>query len=500
MTQETNLPKQHNQELVELHELLAEVERRKHYDKFSNTFPDDGPCKRELYVHALKFFEAGKTFTQRALIAGNRCGKTLNAAYELTCHLTGKYPHWWNGKVWDRPVDAYIAGISNELTKEVLQKELFGSFTDIGSGMIPKECIEHTVNRPGVPETVLTARIKHYTRGIFDGFSTVSLKSYEQGRISFQGFQADIVVLDEEPRDPELKSECLMRLMTRRGILMCTFTPLFGLSKVVLDFMPGGRFPANGVNPENNSWVQQIQWEDVPHLTAEMKDEMVRAIPPWMRDARMRGIPQIGAGAIYPVSEVDITAQPFKIPDFWPRVYALDVGWHKTAAAWFTQDPGDKVWYLYSEHYQGRDEPPLHAQAIKVRGKWIPGVIDPASNRSRDDGSRLLEQYIDLGLDLIMADNSVEAGIAKVWQMLSSGELKIFSTCQNWFMEFRCYHKNDQGKIPDGQADHLMDCTRYFANTGQYLAMTDPVDEEEQEQVDAVQRKQALGASRITGY
>src|SRR6516162_8297821 len=42
------------------------------------------------------------------------------------------------------------------------------------------------------------------------------------------------------------------------------------------------------------------------------------------------------------------------------------------------RDPASGMVYLYSEHYQGQGEPSSHAQAIRARGDWILGVIDPA--------------------------------------------------------------------------------------------------------------------------
>jgi len=35
--------------------------------------------------------------------------------------------------------------------------------------------------------------------------------------------------------------------MTTNGLVMCTFTPLLGLSDVVMTFMPGGRIPDDQV-------------------------------------------------------------------------------------------------------------------------------------------------------------------------------------------------------------------------------------------------------------
>ena len=66
-------------------------------------------------------------------------------------------------------------------------------------------------------------------------------------------------------------------------------------------------------------------WDDVPHLAAEEKAELWASIPPYQRDARSKGIPQLGSGAIYPVPESDLLVEPFAIPAHWPQGYGMDV-------------------------------------------------------------------------------------------------------------------------------------------------------------------------------
>jgi len=215
-----------------------------------------------------------------------------------------------------------------------------------------------------------------------------------------------------------------------------------------------------------SKYVVMATWDDVPHLSEAVKKELWESIPPYQRDARSKGVPQLGSGAIYPVPEDDVTIADFPIPDHWPRCYALDVGWNKTAAVWGALDREDGTVYLYSEHYRGLAEPVVHAEAIKSRGSWIPSVIDPAARgRSQKDGDQLLQIYKDLGLDISPANNAVEAGIHAVWMRLSGGKLKVFKSLQNWLEEFRIYRRDKDGKIVKDK-DHLMDTTRYLIMSG----------------------------------
>lgn len=224
-------------------------------------------------------------------------------------------------------------------------------------------------------------------------------------------------------------------------------------------------------------------WDDAPHLTEKDKSELLESISPHQRDARSKGIPSLGAGAIYPVPEEDIIVDPFTIPAYWPKAYGLDVGWKRTACMWGAWDRDSDIVYLYSEHYRGQSEPEIHSAGIKARGSWIPGVIDPAARgRSQIDGKRLYEMYQNLGLNLHKADNSVEAGIYEVWQRLSTGRLKIFKSLNNTLAEYRLYRRNENGKIVKDY-DHLMDALRYLIMSGLIYAEVKPVQRHAQESI-----------------
>lgn len=193
---------------------------------------------------------------------------------------------------------------------------------------------------------------------------------------------------------------------------------------------------------------------------------MLKAMPPHMRDARSKGIPALGSGSIYPVSEADVVVADFELPDHWPRVYGLDVGWNNTAAIWGAWDRETDCVYLYSEYKRGQAEPSAHAAAIRLRGDWIGGVIDPASaGSSQKDGSRLIDIYKRLGLDLSKANNEVEAGLLEIYRRLTEGRIKIFRSCQQWLSEFRLYRRDDKGRVVKDH-DHLMDATRYLVMSG----------------------------------
>jgi hypothetical protein len=97
-------------------------------------------------------------------------------------------------------------------------------------------------------------------------------------------------------------------------------------------------------------------------------------------------------------------------------------------------------------------------------------VIDPAARgRSQKDGEQLLQNYIDLGLQLLPADNSRESGLYNVHQRLATGRLKVFRSMTNWLMEYRIYRRDEKGHVVK-EKDHLMDATRYLVVSGLEVA------------------------------
>lgn len=442
--------------LIERIEVREEIARRKRERKILSYYPTEGPLRRELYIKHQEFFAGGVNHRERLMLAANRIGKTEGVGgYELALHLTGWYPDWWIGRRFDKPISAWACGDTSKTVREILQAKLLGPIGAWGTGLLPGETIARTVRATGMADTVDTIYVQHKSGGV----GQLTFKSYDQRREAFQGTEKDVIWLDEEPT-LDIYTECLMRTMTNNGMVILTFTPLLGMSEVVLSFLPGGKLDVE--TNEQKKFVVMATWDDAPHLSESAKTELWNSIPPYQRDARSKGIPQLGAGAIYPVPESDFLVAPFIIPDFWPRGYGMDVGWNFTAGVWGALDRQNDILYLTSEYKRSQAEPSIHAHGFKASGDWLPGFIDPASRgRSQHDGSQLIQDYRNLGLTLSIADNAVESGLYSVWNRLSTGRIKVFKTLSNWLMEFRLYRRDERGRVVK-ENDHLMDATRYL--------------------------------------
>lgn len=205
---------------------------------------------RKGYQRHLEHFAAGAQYKERCLMAANRVSKTLGAgAYETACHLTGEYPRWWEGRRFDTPISAWVAGKTAETTRDILQITLLGEVTSEGGrkcpdgrGVVPGDRLGRVTWKAGsVQDCIDNIQVKHNSGGT----SILGFKAYEQGRGAFEGTALHLVWFDEEP-DISVYTEALTRTMTTNGIVILTFTPLEGLSETVLSFMPAEMRPGQG--------------------------------------------------------------------------------------------------------------------------------------------------------------------------------------------------------------------------------------------------------------
>jgi phage terminase large subunit-like protein len=409
------------------------------------------------YTKQLAFFQLGASHPERLLMAANRFGKTECGAFEITCHLTGLYPHWWNGRRFHHPIDAWVGGVTNESARDVVQEKLLGPPAQRslwGSGMIPQDALQDISMARGVADLVDTINVRHVSGGV----SSVQIKSYERGREKWQGTGKHAVWMDEEPPQ-DIYTEARTRTLDKQGIVLVTFTPLLGMSEVVRRFLLE-------VSPQRAIVTATI--DDAEHFSAEQRQAIVDSYAPHEREARTKGIPTLGSGRIFPVEEAAIVIQPIVIQPHWPRIGGLDFGWdHPTSAIELAWDRDKDVVYLTKDYRVRQTLPALHTAALKPWGKSMPwswphdGLIT-----DKTSGIQVAEQYRDLGLNMLPeratfsdGTNGVEAGLIQMLERMQTNRWKVFSTCGVWLEEFRLYHRED-GKVVK-EYDDTIDASRY---------------------------------------
>lgn len=413
------------------------------------------------YAKQLEFHSVGASNRERLFLAGNRCGKTQAGAFEMAMHLTGQYPDWWQGKRFLKPVRAWAAGITSESTRDVVQEKLFGApdrREDWGTGAIPKDCLGEIVMGRGIGNAIDLASIKH----ISGGWSSLSFKAYEKGREKWQGAALEVIWNDEEgPID--IYTEALTRTNETGGIIYTTCTPLLGMSQVMMRFL----MPDKDVVVTGRITVQ-AGIEDAGHFTDEQRAAIIASYPAHEREARTKGIPQLGSGRVFPVNQDDITVSAFQIPDHWPQIAGLDFGWdHPSAAARLAWDRDNDILYVTAVHRAREQTPIMFGSSVKPWGAWLPWAW-PHDGLQHDKGSgeQLAAQYRAQGLNLLRVratfpdgSNGLEAGVTEMLDRMQTGRLMVFAHLADWFEEFNLYHRKD-GLIVKLN-DDLMSATRY---------------------------------------
>jgi phage terminase large subunit-like protein len=415
------------------------------------------------YKYQSKFHAEGKECRQRILMAANRVGKTYCGATETAYHLTGNYPEWWEGRRFSKGVRVWVAGESNDTTRDIIQKELFGVPQDPqkhGTGAVPLKSIVETIRKPGVPNAYSAVLVRHKS----GKNSHISFKAYEQGFEKFMGEAVDVIWLDEEPKQ-EIFSQCITRTADTAGVVYMTFTPEKGMTNVVSAFM-------NDLKPGQS--ITTATWDDVEHLDEKTKTQLLSVYSPAEREMRSKGIPVFGSGLVFPVPEDDIICDDFDIPRHYPCIAAIDFGFdHPTAISWVAMDPDDDIIYVYDEYRRSKETPLTHAAVINARTPSLP-VAFPHDGLQHDKGSgvQLAQQYRDLGVymlpehfsnppaeGMLKGNNSVEAGISEMLQRFETGRLKVFRSCVETMEEMRLYHRKNGKVVPI--KDDLLSAMRY---------------------------------------
>lgn len=207
--------------------------------------------------------------------------------------------------------------------------------------------------------------------------------------------------------------------------------------------------------------------DDVDHYTGEEKARIIASYPAHEREARAKGIPTMGSGRIFPVAEELITCAPKPIPKHWARINGLDFGWdHPFGSASLAWDRDTDTVYVVACYRQKEATPVMHAAAIRPWGEWIPCAW-PHDGYQHDKGSgdQLAEQYRKQHLNMLQEHAThpeggfgVEAGLMDMLDRMQTGRFKVFSNLNEWFEEFRMYHRLD-GKIVK-ERDDIMSATR----------------------------------------
>ena len=412
------------------------------------------------------FYASGMKNKQRLLMAANRVGKTFSESREFAFHATGKYPDWWAGIRFKHAPRMWALGVSFEQIRDVIQKELLGDILDgpdFGKGAIPLKSIDmdSLIRAQGTRGLVKEFKVYHEPS---KSWSSISFKAYEQGQHVLMGQSIDFIWIDEEPRDQAIYPQCVTRTATgnqgKGGYVVMTFTPENGRTPLVSSFL-------DDIKPGQS--IQNVTWDDAPHLDNDTKKQLLAAIPEYQRDMRSKGIPILGSGVIFPIADEEIKVEPFECPDHFHVLDGMDFGWDHPQAhiqLWFDLDEG--ITYVVHAWRRSERDAGQAWTAVKKWAKDVPSAWPHDGLQHEKGGGEVLKvQYKDAGFDMIETHAthvegglSVEAGLWQMLQDMRDGQFKVFSTCREFFEEKLLYHRDDNSRIVK-EKDDIISAVRY---------------------------------------
>lgn len=441
-------------ELEELAVLLEEQARRQKSVLYRSIFGG-------LYDWQADFIRQTATHSQCCLIAANRIGKTYLGTYVDAIHALGEYPDDWPGHRFDHAPLIWCLGYSGEKTRDLLQTPLVGrkNGDTFEGGIIPADRILGYESMTGTPNAVRTLLVKHASGET----ARIQFWSYSQGQHALMGDAVDWFHIDEEPRDPAIFPQVLVRTASGdkgnggRGIL--TFTPENGRTELVIQFMD---------NASRAQFCMQKGWDDAPHLNDQVKRDLLASFPAHQREMRTKGVPMLGHGRIFDIAEDEITCAPFAIPPHFRVIDGMDFGWdHPQSQVQLVMDPETDSFWVTKAWKKAHAKPSDAWTATKA---WAAGVPTawPADGLQTEKGSAKQQKsyYIEAGFSLLHdhatwpdGSNGVEAGIFEIRDLMMQGRFKVFAGLRDFFDEFLQYHRDDNGKIGKVR-DDVLDAVR----------------------------------------
>lgn len=425
---------------------------------------------------------------KKLYIGGNRSGKTYGGVAEGIWRATCRHPYRTDlneigpnrGRV--AAVD-FVNGV---------EKFIFPLY---------KQLLYPSAIRGGAWETAYDK----VTRTLwFENGSFIEFMSYDQDLDKFAGTSRHWVHFDEEPPQT-IYVECMARLIDTDGDFWITMTPVEGMTWVHDDL-----YEKNVNNPEGVVEVIEINTLENPYLNQGAIESFIDSISEEEKDARVGGQFVRMGGRIYKnfdptIGSTHVLANTIEDPKNylkdWLWIMCLDHGLkNPTAVEWIAiNENGFGV--VFDEWYKNEMTIEQHSKAIidkiRLHGRRPDIMVaDPSiQNRSAVTMTSIHEEYNKYGLNFILGNNDVKAGIIRVKKYFNMHEyvgrrdhplfvdkndaavnkfprLRVDPRCVNLISEAKKYRwkvyrdkrlqfENNPYDEPQKKDDHALDALRY---------------------------------------
>lgn len=444
---------------------------------------------------------------ERIVRGGNRSGKTLSAAAEVSMIVTGQDPL---ARCTKENGVCYCVGFDGRHIGQVMWKKLgkpnaFKIIRDKITNQwrpyyqtmpedaarirdakpappfIPRRCIKEIaweLKKEGQPKIV------YLTNGWEIHFFSGNAKPP-------MGTEVDLAWFDEEIPDGEWYSEIAARLVDRSGHFIWSATPQAGTDRLYDLHERAESQREKGIYPPT---VEEflLHIDQNVHMTDQQKSEFKEKLSEDDLDVRVEGeFSRIHK--VFPEYNPRVHEIPFReIPPHWTRYVAVDPGRQRGAALFMAVSPPDEgdIVILYDEIYIKECDAYQFAEAMRIKcadQQFRVFLIDDNEGSKHETGSGLTINYqytnqmkrvgvrSELsGHGFLAGDDNVRAGIESIRSLLrkkSYGTVPrlrvMVDKVPNFVWEMKRYqYKKEAGRVTEKPRDknaHLIDCLRYLA-------------------------------------
>ena len=398
----------------------------------------------------------------RAMIGGNRLGKTVFGGAEMVYWVRGEHPFQ---PTPPPPIRARV--VASDIPQGVFKIAL----PAIAKLMPPSSLINNSWEDSYVKQTnTLT----------LENDSFIEFLSNEQDLVKHAGTSRHIIWFDEEPAQ-DIFTENMARLIDVGGRWILTETPINGISSWIFEEI----WEKSTIDA--NIKVVTGSMDDNIYLSKTEIDLALSTMSEEDREIRRHGKFVPIGGLVYPHFDPakNIIPPLYKsdewssIKNNWTHVMSMDSGFtNPTCFHWAAIGP-DRQTIIYDEHYVTGKTVEWHAEEVaqKCRALGVNPILcvgDPAIAQSNVvTGTSVHGEYAQNGINIMLGNNDVIAGINLVSRRLASGQLIICSNCTETLREFSKYrwakwatrssnNNNNRKETPVKKDDHAMDSIRYL--------------------------------------
>lgn len=424
-------------------EMLAKAAERYRRLQLQDAFDPNNfqttPTNAQLEI----FQDFGKVRRQW-VVAGNQSGKSQSCARLVSWFFSETHPYWKRPKEWSQePLLIIVCGRSGKILEESL---------------VPRIC---AYLPPGDYKLVkignMTQRIEH-SNG--NKIILQSLENPNLARERVQSFVAHLVWVDEMPSTSEIIDELIMRINSKDGYFLASFTPLV--------HNPNIRKMVDSAELPLSKKYRLKMFDNPLYANPEKQEEILASYSHLSQNAlncRLFGEWMEAEQSVWHIDREFMVQAPPDYHPSWRHIEASDPAVSsKFGLSIWAEHPATGTWYCIRDDYiEGIAAPDDIVAEVKKKTSGVNlmrRVCDPHE-------SWYLGQAAKAGLSYMCPkkDGRKEELIKGLQHALSSGRIKMAPWCTRLLDELERAHWSDsdtgRSKIVGGSKFHLADTAQY---------------------------------------